>query len=93
MSAGTTPVMIVSGVSYTVTDVAGRPPAALTDFTGQVVSFRVGGPTGQHEVAGAGAEHDGTVRFHEKAEGGTGKDVRTWTIAPGPDGVFLATTV
>lgn len=85
----TTPPMIVSGVEYVVTEVQGRPPADLTDFVG-VVTFVVEGQTGTHEVAGAGAEHDGAVRFHQKDAQGVGKDIRVWTVKPGPGGRFVA---
>lgn len=92
MTAGTTPALVVSGVDYTVVSVAGRPPAALSDFVGET-TFVAEGRTGQHPVAGAGAEHEGIVRFHEKTADGAGKDVRVWTVSTGPDGDFLASTV
>ena len=44
------------------------------------------GPTGDHDICGAGEHpHDGAVRLHEKDRDGTGKDVRVWTVRPAPD--------
>jgi hypothetical protein len=91
MSAGTTPIMVVSGVAYAVTDVDGQPPTALSSFVGEA-TFVADGRTGRHHVAGAGAEHEGQIRFHEKMADGTGKDVRVWTISPADDGGFVAST-
>ena len=84
-----TPTMIVSGVSYEVVEVGGRVPTALADFAG-ASSFALQGPTGRHEVHGSGTEHDGRVRFHEKSDGGAGKDVRVWTIHQTEAGGFCA---
>ena len=89
MTAGTTPAMVVSGVSYVVTEVDGHAPGALADFVG-AVTFLAQGPTGRHDVSGAGAEVDGAVRFHEKASDGAGKDIRVWTVAPSSEGGFVA---
>jgi hypothetical protein len=84
------PDMIVSGVPYEVTAVEGQAPAELSDFTGPV-TMTTHGPTGDHEVSGAGgSEHDGAVRVHEKDHEGTGKDVRVWTVSGGPDDGFVA---
>ena len=81
----TTPEMVVSGVPYAVTTVDGRIPPGLEDFVG-LTSFVVSGRTGEHQVAGEGDLHDGTVRFYEKTVGGIGKDVRVWTVRPTEDG-------
>lgn len=79
----TTPAMIVSGVPYRVTGVEGQAPSALEEFSGSV-TMQTHGPTGDHEVSGAGEhEHDGAVRVHEKDHGG--KDVRVWTVSPALD--------
>ena len=81
--------MIVSGVPYEVTGVQGEVPVALSEFAGDV-TMTTHGPTGDHEVCGAGEDmHDGAVRVHEKDHGGTGKDVRVWTVSPTDDG-FVA---
>lgn len=81
----TTPAMIVSGVPYEVTGVAGQAPSTLDEFAGPV-TMQTQGPTGEHEVLGAGEHpHDGAVRVHEKNHGGTGKDVRVWTVTPALD--------
>lgn len=80
-----TPAMIVSGVPYEVTEVEGRTPSTLEEFAGDV-TIHTQGPTGDHEVSGAGEHpHDGAVRVHEKDHDGTGKDVRVWTVSPAPD--------
>ena len=80
-----TPAMIVSGVPYEVTGVDGRTPFTLEEFAGPV-RVHTHGPTGDHEVCGAGEHpHDGVVRVHEKDHDGTGKDVRVWTVSPAPD--------
>lgn len=82
----TTPAMIVSGVPYAVTGVEGRTPTSLEEFEGQV-TIHTHGPTGDHDVTGSGElAHDGTVKLHEKHDHGTGRDVRTWTVSPAPDG-------
>jgi hypothetical protein len=79
------PAMIVSGVPYEVTEVEGRTPSALEEFAGPV-TIHTHGPTGDHEVSGAGERpHDGVVRLHEKDHHGTGKDVRVWTVSPAHD--------
>ncbi len=79
------PDMIVSGVPYEVTTVEGQAPVTLAEFAGPV-TMSTHGPTGDHEVNGAGgSEHAGTVRVHEKDHEGTGKDVRVWTVSPNPD--------
>ena len=80
-----TPDMVVSGVPYEVTGVEGRMPSTLEEFEGPV-TMHTHGPTGDHEVAGAGEHpHDGAIRVHEKDHDGTGKDVRVWTVSPALD--------
>lgn len=81
----TTPDMVVSGVPYTVAEVGGRPPTSLDEFV-EHCEFVLQGTTGQHLVAGEGTRDGDTVRFHEKAERGEGKDVRVWTISPTDEG-------
>lgn len=80
-----TPDPIVSGVPYEVSGVEGRPPSTLDEFAGPV-TMHAHGPTGDHEVSGAGEDpQDGAVRVHEKDHDGTGKDVRVWTVTPAID--------
>lgn len=79
-----TPSMIASGVPYEVTEVEGGSPSTLDQFVGDV-TMSTHGPTGNHDVCGAGERpHDGAVRVHEKDHHGTGKDVRVWTVSPAP---------
>ena len=81
----TTPEMVVSGVPYAVALVGGHEPTGLEDFV-EHCEFVLQGTTGQHLVAGEGTRHGDHVRFHEKAEHGSGKDVRVWTIRPDDEG-------
>lgn len=83
---GTTPGAIVSGVPYEVSAEDGQtPPSTLDEFAGPV-TMHAHGPTGDHVISGAGEDpHDGAVRVHEKDRGGTGKDVRVWTVTPAAD--------
>ena len=84
----TTPDMVVSGVPYDVALVGGHGPADLDDFV-EHCEFVLQGTTGQHLIAGEGTRHDDYVRFYEKSEHGSGKDVRVWTIRR-TDGGFCA---
>ena len=84
------PALVVSCAPYTVTAVEGRAPRELHDFEGSTV-FVADGPTGEHEVFGQGSgPEDGAVRFYEKDQRGTGKDVRVWTVSVGPERGFVA---
>jgi hypothetical protein len=80
-----------SGVPYPVIAVGGQEPRTLDQFAGDVEVVIVKSGL-ESTVRGVGALTDGAVRFHEKAEG-SGKDVRVWLIAHGPDGSFVAATV
>ncbi|MBC7291454.1 MAG: hypothetical protein H5T83_09020 [Actinotalea sp.] len=81
-----TPETVVSGVVYAVVDVAGGgPPTDLAQFAGNA-TFRVQGPTGEHEVAGEGVTQGDAVRFHQKMPP-DGKDARVWTIRREAEGV------
>ena len=84
---------VVSGVPYLVTDVAGRPPISLTDFTGPVRFTAVHDHT-ECDISGVGAAAtDDGVRFSEKADG-TGKDLRVWQITRNAtDNSYQACTV
>ncbi len=69
---------VISGVPYLVTEVGGRPPRSLTDFTGEVNFTASRGDRSCH-ISGIGSATDTGVRFHEK-DGPTGKDIRIWQI-------------
>ncbi len=86
---------VASGQQYPVTDINGRPPRALEDFSGENLSGDVCLTVIRNEKAvhllGAGCPVDGSaVRFHQKDPGPDGKDIRVWTISEGADGTFLA---
>ena len=87
----TTPDMVISGVPYKVAEVGRHAPVDLDDFV-EHCEFVLQGSTGQHLVAGEGTRHGDTVRFHEKAQNGDGKDVRVWTVSRSDDG-FCAEAV
>ena len=70
---------VISGAPYTVIEVDGHPPAALTDFTHNTMLTLVrNGQTRQ--ILGSGAATPDSVRFHQKDPGPDGKDVRLWSI-------------
>ena len=86
----TPPALVVSTAAYAVTQVEGQAPTALNEFVG-TVTLVAQGPTGEHQVCGEGGEaHDGTVRFYEKDDRGTGRDVRVWNVSVTPGGGFVA---
>jgi hypothetical protein len=74
----TTPGSVPSGVALPVSEVAGRSPASLEDFHGDV-SFWVGLEP-PHLVAGCGRLDGSVVRFHEKDVQNSGKDIRVWEV-------------
>ena len=79
-----------SGQQYPVTDIDGRPPRTLQNFTGEVCLTLIRDGAAIHLV-GAGCPVAGSaVRFHQKDPGPDGKDIRVWTITEGADGTFLA---
>lgn len=81
---------VASGVPYTVTEVNGRPPAVLSDFTDHsIIELTVA--RGNSIVQILGSVHldpSGTI-VHEKDGDGIGKDVRVWVIRA-TDGGFEA---
>ena len=84
------PAVVVACAAYVVTEVGGLLPTALEEFAG-LTDFVVEGLTGTNHVTCQGGEGtDGTVRFYEKDNHGTGKDVRVWTVSR-RDAGFLAT--
>ena len=80
---------VVSGQAYTVAQVDGRPPTGLGSCIGERVLTPVMKGV-SHRVFGAGMEHSGRVRFHQKDLGPDGKDVRVWTISDPGDNTLLA---
>lgn len=86
-----TPDLVVSGVPMPVLEVDGRVPQALADVA-TARHLLVQDRDRTRTVAGVGHEADGTVRFHEKAEDGAGKDLRVWCVRPTDDG-FTAEVV
>lgn len=83
----------ISGRCYTVVDVDGHAPAALTDFTGDTeMTLLLDGQTRRVIGSGAPAEGSDSVRFHQKDSGPDGKDVRVWTVIVRDD-LFLAEPV
>ncbi len=82
-----------SGQHYPVTDVDGRTPITLDNFTGDVCMTVIrNGRAVQMLGSGCAVDGDG-VRFHQKDPGRDGKDVRVWTVTQGRDGTFLAEPV
>ena len=83
------PTSIVSGVEYAVREVSGSPPAADTDFAGDVelhVVYEAPGAAVRqdHVLHGMGLVSDAGIFFNEKGE--HGKDVRRWQIVRKDDG-------
>jgi hypothetical protein len=82
-----------SGQRYPITDVDGRTPTALANFTGDVCLTLIhNGRAVQMLGSGCSVSGDG-VRFHQKAPGPDDKDIRVWTVTQGRDGTFLAEPV
>lgn len=80
---------VISGQNYTVTAVNGNDPTMLADFVGSAALTLL--KDGQRRrLVGDGAEHSGTIRFHQKDPGADDKDVRVWTITDHGGGTFLA---
>lgn len=79
-----------SGLPYPVTTVNGESPRALEQFVGDG-QFEVSKSGHQSVVRGVGSIVGPAVRFHEKSDE-SGKDVRVWLVAEGPDGTFVAAT-
>lgn len=82
------PDALPSGKPYPVSDVRGEPPTSLDQFVGDS-EFGVEREGGVSRVRGTGTavgEAGETVRFHEKDQGSSGKDVRVWTVRRQSDG-------
>ncbi len=80
---------VVSGRPYRVLAANGRSTPALSDLAGSGW-FTVERDDAEHRVQGEGTLLDDVVRFHEKSEGGDGKDLRVWTVGY-VDGLLTAT--
>jgi hypothetical protein len=79
---------VASGQSYLITEVNGRPPGGLGDFTGAIQVTAV--KDGQHlTLVGAATQTQGVVRFYQKDPGPDDRDVRVWTIVDQGSGSFL----
>jgi len=79
---------VASGQNYLITEVNGRPPGRLSDFTGDIELTAV--KDGQRlTLNGAAAETHGVVRFYQKDPGPVDRDVRVWTIIDQGSGAFL----
>lgn len=79
---------VVSGVPHRIRSVAGRDATLLVQFLGEG-SFTVDSGGTEYQVRGCGSHLDGRVRFHEKDDDVTGRDVRVWHVTATDDG-FLA---
>ncbi len=79
-----------SGQQYPVTDVDGRTPSSLGNFTGDVCLTLIrNGHAVQMLGSGCAVAGDG-VRFHQKDPGPDRKDIRVWSISQCGDGSFVA---
>jgi hypothetical protein len=79
---------VASGQSYRITEVNGRPPDGLADFTGHIELTAV--KDGQRlTLTGAATGTRCEVRFQQKDPGPADRDVRVWTITDHGGGLFL----
>jgi len=69
---------------YPVTAVAGHEPAALDDLVG-ATTLTVRGPSGDHEVLGAGVRDGDAVQFHDRLLASAADDVQVWEIVADGD--------
>ena len=83
-----TPAAVTSGTPYRIVQVADAAPRDLGQFVG-TTRFSIDLADG-YLVCGSGRLEGDTVRFHEKDRGGTGKDVRVWTVSAVEGGGFSA---
>jgi len=70
---------IASGKPYLVTGLLAGTAASLDQFLGDA-EFTIDGVDGPVLVCGHGVALGESVRFHEKASAGGGKDVRVWHV-------------
>ena len=80
---------VISGECYTVVEVGGHRPAVRADFA-RATAMTLLKDGQRRRLVGDGAEHSGTIRFHQKDPGADDKDVRVWTITDHGGGTFLA---
>ena len=83
---------VLSGFAYNILTVADGEPATLDQFLGETM-FTIHNNGSTLRVAGCGSPRNNGLRFQEKAESGTGKDVRAWEIVAVAGGGFTATAV
>jgi hypothetical protein len=76
---------VPSGQPLPVLLVADVAPEAIDDFVGSELAVTIDCAGNNHLVTGDGFQRDNVVRFYEK-DSSSGKDVRTWKIAPRPGG-------
>ena len=74
---------VISGLTYTVTEIDGHPPTGLAGCLGDRSLTLVGNGL-SHRVRGTGADHPDGIRFHQKDLGPAGRDLRVWTITGDP---------
>ena len=89
---------VESGCSYRVTEVDGRRPEALSDFTGDTRLTLIKGEMthrliGDGAAMGDGATTGGVVRFYQKDPGPDDRDVRVWVVTDRGDRTFIAEPV
>ena len=85
----TTDGQVASGLSYTVTEIDGRPPPGLAGCLGNRTLTLVGNGL-VHRVRGTGIDHRGGIRFHQRDLGPAGQDVLVWTITDPHHDALLA---
>src|SRR6476661_3271533 len=74
---------------YTITEIDGRQPESLDEFSGEVHLILV--RNGQHlHVAGSVARTAESVRFYQKGLALQDRDIRVWTITELEDSTFSA---
>jgi hypothetical protein len=85
---------LASGRPLSVTAVAGQSTADLDALTRAAeTTFTVDNDGHPYEVQGAGAPEGDGVRFYEKDNGASGRDVRVWRVERADDGHLVASTV
>jgi hypothetical protein len=86
----TTDIPVVSGQAYTVTEVDGRRPESLDDFTGDIYLTLIRSDQ-EFRVTGSGsAPTADSVRFYQKDLALHDRDIRVWTITESGDSQFSA---
>ena len=70
--------------AYPVTAIAGHEPAALDDCVG-ATTLTVRGPSGDHELVGAGARNGEVIKFRERQLASAAADMPVWEIVADDD--------